>query len=331
MPELSEMMRNPEYIRLYTAIESSGPQRGIIHIEDATDRLFWTKIVNAVCPGRYDIKPYSQPGSEGKRKLEQEYQQLSKEYLVAVDGDYDYLCPDRNEYAAALNANPFVLHTFCYSRESFLHTPEAIESLTDCIYLHKKTNCHTLEALQRFSVKVYDALLVFSWLHNRDQHRFKESDFNESFRLPAGVLLLDDNLAVNEAAFESLSRSVQQYTDTHASFISDRESFAQHQEVLRARGITPENALLFINGHRLLDGVFRPVYEKLIRKSRSIDNEWVETHYPENEKQDRKNQVKNHYKENCNARQLLSRCEAYTTSPFWQRITQKLSEAERTG
>lgn len=331
MSDLSEIMRRAEYVRGYTAIASSGPQKGIIHIEDATDRLFWTKVVNTVCPGRYDIKPFSQPGSEGKRKLEKEYQSLNKEYLVAVDSDYDYLCPDRNEYAAELNANPFVLHTFCYSRESFIHTPEAIESLTDCIYLHEKTECCTLEALQRFSGMVYDALLVFSWLHNQDQQRFKESDFSESFRLPAGVLLLDDDLAVNEVAFESLSRSVQQYTDAHATFISDRESFGQHQEVLRARGITPGNALLFINGHRLLDGVFRPVYEKLIRKSRSTDNEWVETHYPENETQDRKNQVRNHYKENCNARQLLSRCEAYTTSPFWQRITQKLAEAERTG
>jgi len=330
MSDLTDFMSRAEYIRIYTGMESSGPQKGIIHIEDATDRLFWTKVVNTVCPGRYEIKPFSQPGSEGKRKLEQQYQHLNKDYLIAVDSDYDYLCPDKNDYAAELNANPFVLHTFCYSRESFIHTPEAIESLTDCIYLHEKTHSHIQEALRRFSITVYDALLVFSWLHNHEPQRYNESDFNQCLKLPAGVFILNDSLDVNEAAFEVLSQTVQRYTDVHAALISDRESFAHHSDALRSRGVTPESALLFINGHHLLDGIFRPVYERFIRKSKRKDNEWVDNHYPVGENRSRKNQVRSHYEENCRANQLISRCESYTSSPFWQRITQKLTGAERT-
>lgn len=330
MSELSDTMFSTDFVRLYTAIESSGPQKGVIHIEDATDRLFWKKIVNAVCPGRYDIKTFSQPGSEGKRKLEQQYQHLSKDYLIAVDSDYDFLCPNRSEFSAELNANPFVLHTFCYSRESFIHTPESVEELTDCIHLHEKTHSHIQEALRLFSITVYDALLIFSWLNNQDQQRFKESDFNQCFRLPAGVYLLDDSLDVNEPAFESLRQSVKRYTEAHAELISDRESYERHEAAIRERGITPESALLFINGHHLLDGIFRPVYERLIRKSKRNDNEWVKAHYPGNETQPRRNQVRNHYEQNCNVHQLINRCESYTTSPFWQRITQKLTDAERT-
>ena len=330
MSDLTDFMRRSEFIRLYTGMESSGPQKGIIHIEDATDRLFWTKVVNAVCPGRYDIKPFSQPGVEGKRKLEQQYQHLSKDYLIAVDSDYDYLCPDRNKYSAELNVNPFVLHTFYYSKESFIHTPEAVETLTECIYLHEKTHSQIQEALRRFSVTIYDALLIFSWLHNQDQQRFKESDFNQCFKLPDGVLILDHCLEVNESAFESLSQSVQLYTNAHAALITDLDSFARHDDTLRSRGITPESALLFINGHCLMDQIFRPVYEKIIKISRKNDNAWVENHYPGSEARPRKNQVRNHYEDNCRAHQLLNRCESYTTSPFWQRITQKLIGVERT-
>lgn len=330
MPDLTDFMRSAKYIKIYTGMESSGPQKGIIHTEDASDRLFWRKVVNDVCPGRYDVKPFSQGGEAGKRRLEQQYRHLHKDYLIAVDSDYDFLCPDRNEFSSELNANPFVLHTFCYSRESFIHTPENVEELTDCIHLHEKMQSQIQEALRRFSITVYDALRIFSWLHNQDQQRFKESDFNQCFRLPAGVFLLDDSLDINEIAFESLSQSVQRYTDTHAVLINDLEGFERHETALRTKGITSESALLFINGHYLLDSIFRPVYEKLIRKSKRKDNEWVVTHYPVSETQPRMNQVRNHYEQNCNVYQLINRCESYTTSPFWQRITQKLTGAEGT-
>lgn len=330
MSDLTDFMRRPDFIRIYTGIESSGSQKGIIHIEDATDRLFWKKVVNAVCPDRYDIKPYSQPGSEGKRQLEKLYQHLNKDYLIAVDSDYDFLCPDKSEFSAELNANPFILHTFCYSRESFIHTPENVDDLTDCIHLHEKTHSHIQEALRRFSITVYDALLIFSWLHNQNQQQFKESVFNECFRLPDGVYLLDENLEVNETAFNNLSQSVKHYTEVHADLISDKESFERHETAIRERGITPENALLFINGHDLLDGIFRPAYERFISKSRKKDNEWVEANYPVSEVRPRKNQVRNHYEDNCRVQQLLTRCESYAASSFWQKSTQKLARAERT-
>lgn len=135
MSEFSDFLRHSSFIRSYTAI-SSGQEKGIIYVEDATDRTFWEKIVNFVCPGRYEIKPFGSPGVEGKRKLEMEYAHLHKERLVAVDGDFDYSCPARNNYSVHLIQNPFVLHTFYYSRESFINTREAILHLIDSLYLH---------------------------------------------------------------------------------------------------------------------------------------------------------------------------------------------------
>lgn len=325
MADLTEIMHRSEFIKIYTGMESSGTQKGIIHIEDASDRLFWKKVVNTVCPDRYDIKPFSQPGAEGKRRLEKNYSRLHKDYLIAVDSDYDYLCPDRNAYSAEMNANPYVLHTFCYSRESFILTQECITDLTDCIHIREKTHNQINEALQRYSAIIYDALILFSWLHNRDQQRFKESDFNISFRLPEGFYILDDNLQVNEAALDHLRQSAQQYLDNHLHYLDDRISYQQYQDAINARGINPQTALLFINGHYLMDGIFRPIFNMLIKKSRKKDIEWVEKNYPTHEIDNRKRQIRNHYEEHCNAVQLIFHCDSYMPSPFWQKINHKLT------
>lgn len=328
MPDLTDFMRNPQFIRLYTSIESSGPQRGIILIEDASDRFFWEKVVNTVSPGRYDIKPFSQNGAEGKRALEKEYEHLSKDRLVAVDSDYDYLCPEKNAYASALNSNPFVLHTFLYSRESFISTPEAIDFLTGCIHLHVRLENQLIQAVQSYSRIVYDALYLFSWLHNIDPQQYRENIFNNSIRLPIGTRLLDDELNVNDGVLAQLKQSVDLYIHNHRQYIDDEASYGAYQVVLNSRGITPKNAILFTNGHYLLDAVFHPVYMEFISKNKKKDKEWVAANFPDNEVRSRKNQVDNHYKDNCTAKQLIYRCEAYREAPFWQKITQKLRDIE---
>ncbi|HCR2005196.1 DUF4435 domain-containing protein [Enterobacter cloacae] len=328
MSELTDIMRNGEFIRAYTGIESSGSQKGIIYIEDASDRLFWERVVNTVCPNRYDIKPFSRNGAEGKRALEKEYEHLNKDRLVAVDSDYDYLCPSRNAYATALNSNPFVLHTFFYSRESFINTPEAIDSLAGCIHLHERLESQLIQAIQSYSSAIYEALCLFSWLHNRDHQQFREDVFNNSIRLPAGARLLDAELRVNEEALRELNRSADEYLLQHRPYIDDQDSYMQYQETLNQRGINPNNAILFTNGHYLLDSVFRPLYEMFINASRKKDKEWVEANCQQSEIRSRKNQVENHYRDNCGVKQLIHHCEAYREAPFWQRIIQKLSEIE---
>lgn len=326
MADFTDILRSGSFIRGYTGIQSGQPM-GVIYIEDASDRLFWEKIVNRVCPGRYAVKPFSGAGTEGKRKLEKEYQHLHKDRLVGVDSDYDYLCPERNEYSDVLNNSPFVLHTFFYSRESYLHTPEAIEDLTGCIHLHDNINSNIIPALNRYSSIIYEAMLVFSWLHNRDQQQFDEKAFSGSIQLSSGVNILNSDLSLNETAFEGLNESVGHYINHHTQYIDDEESFESHREKLNERGINAENAVLFTNGHNLLDRVFLPIYELFIRNSQRNDIAWVSGNYPAAQIMDRQHQVRNHYKDRCKSATLIHHCESFHASIFWQRIADKLLQA----
>ncbi|MGK4357114.1 DUF4435 domain-containing protein [Enterobacter cloacae] len=327
MSELSELMRSEAFIRIYTGMASSDSQKGIIYIEDASDRIFWELVVNTVCPGKYDVKPYSRGGAQGKRKLEQEYRNLHKYLLVAVDADYDYLCPNRNEHAQTLNCQPYILHTFFYSRESYINSSNAVDSLTRSIHLNVQTEHQISQVLRRYSSIIYDALSLFSWLHDRDSAQFDEHVFNDSIKLNDGLMLLDENLNINEDALEYVTQSVRTYCQQHEQYIDDLDSYREHCASLSTRGITPENAMLFTNGHNLLDHIFYPIYRMYIKKCRANDLNWVAENYPEIQVRDRKRQVSNHYSDNCRAETLVYHCNEYRDDPFWTKITEKLQQA----
>lgn len=328
MSELSDIMRSAEYIRLYTSLASSGVQKGIVYIEDALDRIFWERIFDSVFPNRYEVKPYSQPGAEGKRKLEQEYGNLHRHLLVAVDADYDYLCPERNDFAAVLNNNPFIIHTYFYSKESYIHTSDSIDSLTNSVHLNVQTEHQINQALQFYSGIIYDAFCHFSWLHNRDAQQFPENEFNQSIQLPEGIRVLSDDLTINEEAFAPLRESAENYVNQHVQYINDEIGFANHRDKLSELGLLPNNTLLFTNGHTLLDKIFRPVYDMYLRQCRKNDSDWVVANYPVPQQRSRLNQVRNHYVDNCKASTLIHHCQAYKTGLFWNKIAQKISQIE---
>lgn len=326
MSEMSDIMRSKNYIHIYTSMESCGSQKGIIYVEDVSDRLFWKLVIDTICPERYDIKVFSQQGSCGKRRLEQEYNHLHKDFLVAVDADYDYICPNRNEYSAILNSNPFVLHTFCYSRESYLHTEDAIIYFINSIHLNVNTENCIIQALSIYSEIIFDALCVFTFLHDRDSQEHKENIFNNSIRLQGNKRLLNDDLSINEEAINELRNSVSNYINHCEQFIHSSDDIIRHRDMLSDCGITKNNALLFINGHNLFDGIFSPIYDMYIKLSRKNEMAWVSDNFSEQVARDRKRQVDNHYKDNCKPSTLMYHCREYRNSPFWSKITDKLND-----
>lgn len=325
MNELSDLMRNGDFIKIFTKMESQGAEKGLIYIEDATDRYFWESIIDRALPGRYQIKPYSQPGSEGKRRLEKEYKNLNPFYLVAVDADYDYLCPEKNEYSVTLNNSPFVLHTFLHSKESYVHTHEAITALTNSIHLHTPT-AHQIDlALVRISNEIFEALCLFSFLHNQDSDRFKENTFNASIKKPDGLKILNDDMTVNDEAIRQIGLSAAQYITEHLQYVETSAIYQEHKAKISSKGITPDNAILFTNGHALLDNIFQPLYKEFIKKSKKNDLAYVNDNYPEETTGDRRRAVDNYYKNHCHSSTLINRCNTFLTSPFCLRISEKLT------
>lgn len=328
MSELTDFMRSGAFIKSYTAMQSSGPEKGIIYTEDASDRLFWENVVNKACPGRYDIKPFGSPGSQGKRGLEKEYGHLHQDRLIAVDGDFDYICPRRNEYASHLADNPFVLHTFFYSRECHISTCESLTDIINRIYLHVRSPESISEAILSYSRVIYPALILFSFLHNSDQPVYREDDFSAVIKIPDGACLVNADMTVNEVAIAGVRRNVEEFCSENAHHIEEAgDEYTEHTDTLCRLGVTHDNAYLFTNGHKVLKSLVVPVLQKLSRERQEQDKSWVRDSFSDNSVRDRINQVINYYKTNCNVDFLVSSCEAYKNQEFWRRITEKLKSA----
>ncbi|MEI7239078.1 DUF4435 domain-containing protein [Pectobacterium brasiliense] len=323
MDDFDSIRSSSVFLNTYNVFTSSAPA-GFLYIEDSSDRLFWEGLVNYVCPGRYRVMPYSQGGAEAKRSLEREYINLHQDFIVGVDSDYDYLCSNRNEFAEQLSTNQYVLHTFYYSRESHISSQEAVSNILECFHLHNYPDNQLLVSLDKYAEIIYPALCLFSWLHNIEWQMHPESLFNIAIRLPEGSRLLNEDLTVNENTINGVKKKVDEYIHTYSSQVSDSQGYSSHLEQLLQRGINKGNAHLFTDGHYLLDGILFPILKMVVMAGQNQDKHWVEQNYEGEAIAQRKRQVVNHYKENCNTGTLVFQCTAYHSGAFWQRITEKM-------
>lgn len=323
MDDFDSIRSNRDFLNTYNLFITSVPA-GLLYIEDASDRLFWERLVESVCPGRYRVMPYSQGGAEAKRSLEREYINLHQDFIVGVDSDYDYLCSNRNEFAGQLSINQFVLHTFYYSRESYINSPEAISNILQCFHLHKYPENQLLTALEKYSETIYPALCLFSWLHNVEWQLHPENLFNIAIRLPEGSRLLNKDLTANENAINAVKQKVDEYIHAYSNQVNDPQGYSSHLEQLIQRGINKGNAHLFTDGHYLLDAILFPILKMVVMAGQDQDKAWVENNYEGEAIGQRKRQVVNHYKDNCNTGTLVFQCTAYHSGDFWQRITEKM-------
>lgn len=323
MSSFDSIAKSQQYIKTYNNVLTKKPS-GVLYIEDALDRTFWEALIDTVCPDRYRVLPYSQPGSEGKRSLEKQYATLHPDLIVGVDSDYDYLCPERNGYASELISNPFIIHTFYYSRESHFNTQESINHYLRSIYLHVKVSSQMHDALLAYSNNIFEALCTFAWLHNNDPQAHPEDIFNKVVELPDGVKLLDQNLNVNSVAIESIQKKASDYITQYEPLIGDKNSFREYIESLSHRGINSDTAYLFTEGHYLQDGILIPMLKMVIKHNQAADKDWAEKNYPASCIEDRRNAVLNHYKSDCNSTTLIFNSTAHHAGQVWNRLISKL-------
>ncbi|CAX58632.1 conserved uncharacterized protein [Erwinia billingiae Eb661] len=323
MDDFDTIRSSRNFLNTYNVFTTSEPA-GFLYVEDASDRLFWEGLVKSVCPGRYRVMPYSQGGAEAKRSLEREYVNLHQDFIVGVDSDYDYLCSNRNEFAEKLSTTKYVLHTFYYSRESHINSSEAINHILECFHLHTYPENQLQLSLEKYADTIYPALSLFSWLHNNEPQAHPENLFNIVTHLPDGHRLLNADLTVNENTIIEVKKKVDEYIHTYNKQINDNENYNSHLELLLQRGINKHNAHLFINGHYLLEGILLPILKMVVMAGQNQDKAWVEQNYEGEAIGQRKRQVVNHYKENCNTSTLVFQCTAYHSGFFWQRIAEKM-------
>ncbi|MGG8167805.1 DUF4435 domain-containing protein [Klebsiella aerogenes] len=253
---------NPDYIQGLTQFQSQQLQ-GIMYVESPADVGFWNYLLQRIHPRKFKVLPASQKKSNGKRTLEAGYTELNSMSIVGVDADMDYLCPNRNQFSSILNSSPFVMHTFCYSMESLQCSIEAIEDFTIRLAYEQPIINEAIEAITTFSRMAYDAVVLHSFRHNENPQNHQDGLLWDALKLPGGTNLLKRNLQTNLDKMRIVSQSLEQFCVTYAVVDEERDIFERYRQNLVEKGVVPENAYQFIQGHVLHNNYVFPILKTI--------------------------------------------------------------------
>lgn len=328
MSAFDSLLKSAKYLKAYTK-QQTGKSRGVLYVENPSDRLFWETVIAHFCPEQYSVKAFTLDEAPGKRSLEKEYSKLHPFYIVGVDGDFDYLCPNRHEFANSLNNNPYVIHTFTYSRESVIFSIPSVSDICNRLVFRHKLSNDCITALSEYSKIIFPALSVFSYAHNLNWQGFKEDQFTKAISLPVGEKLLTDDLKTNATALGSVKITSQKYIDSILMAIGDGADVEYCCSTLNERGITPDIAYMFIDGHYLKDNIVKPMLDLLKRKNKTQDINEIKAKYPKERWKQSINEVENHFKDCCHTESLIHNANCYTSGQVWRLIESKFKSINK--
>lgn len=254
MNEFLDYFTNPNYIGGYNAIMSgnvSDKEKGVVYVEDESDVWFWRTLMEVYFPNQYEYKTASKD-KQGKTALRQFYENLNSKVLVARDADYDWICPSQDD----LN-NPYILHTFAYSKESVLIEKKSIDVFFKGISHTHRHNVSMNDVLGQLSVLIFRGLcwLVSQFLKYKSISNINLDEFNKHYHILDKQLILDD-LIFDMDVFGVITENI----DRHLA-ISDND-FHMAKCHLSSYGIDENNAYRFISGH-YLDEFVNKAHEQL--------------------------------------------------------------------
>lgn len=201
--DFNDILKSQKYIQASSKLKC-GIIKKYLYVENPGDRSFWEFITNKVYPNMFEVKVASQDKALGKSTLQADYHKLNPSYLVGIDSDYDYICPERNKYSGYLVENKYILHTFGYSRESLMCCIDAINNIITKAYYREPVVCEIIDAVISYSKTIHYALCVFSYLHNKDVTNNREDEFREAISITNNQSILDDELKVNRMELEKV-------------------------------------------------------------------------------------------------------------------------------
>lgn len=260
MSDFQNYLTNSKFIGAYNANKEGNidaAQKGFVFIEDDSDQAFWEKFINFHFPNQYNVQASikDRPSQRGKRTLEKLYDGANEKVLIAVDCDYDLICPMSNPvYSNFLTNNKFIIHTFGFSRESALLDKDNLHYFFQSIKYTIQHNVDIKCFLNNFSSITFRGLVFFSnELNTGNSLEFIESDFHNCFNI-LGEKIVKDDLSLDENILDIIEHNLCSYF--HQLQYTD-EQIAQAENYLQTLNINCDNAYRYISGHIVYDLIFK--------------------------------------------------------------------------
>ncbi len=275
----------PEYARALAGFESNDKSKlGVIYIENITDKQFWQKIAT-----KHEVKLYSEQGKiiTGKSKL---LQICSPNQLIAIDSDFDYLCPEhRVESIICSEKNDFILQTYAHGIENILFSPDFLHKvLSEKFYLYLDNHSNPIFNLfETLSDIWYSPYKKFLYLLNCQNTDFQHQDWITVIQLNG-----EKNFNISQAYREKVAALDNKLNQS----IDNPNKYNDFCEKLVAKGFSQTNIYAFIRCHDFKDSCVMPMMKEIIRDRQEKEKAYIEKQFADGEIGNRKKEVANFFK-----------------------------------
>ena len=258
---------NPSYSE-NASILTGNPNRVIVEIEDSIDKGFWEDILKEQCPSKdFHFNPYhtvlndDDTGNrvKGKTRILEMADQMNDWHIGCVDSDYDWILSDYCDNGKTINGNKYLLQTYAYSFENLVCLSSTLNDFCQET-TEESTDVDFNDYVQKVSAVIYPLLIWSVYLYSKGSHDFTPTAWHEIL-----ISTLKDTEASLSLIEERVMTRLSELETNHASEIVERDNM---KETLSERkGITEENAYLFVRGHELFDhlvnSILKPIMDGL--------------------------------------------------------------------
>ena len=262
---------NPTFSK-NASILTGNPNRVTVEVEDTIDRDFWSDLLGELCPEKeFHFDPYhtvlnedgsSERTGKGKSQIIKASTDFNTWHIGCVDSDYDWILSDYTEDGKTISSNKFLLQTYAYSIENLMCLSCTLGNL--CYDNTEETTEFDFENhLSRLSKAVYPLLVWSTYLYSKENHSFPPTAWREV------LVNMEKNAEASLAIIEAKAKNeTEELEKNFAGEIANKEDFESSD--ICPKGITEENAYLYVRGHELFDHILNSLLNPIITNLRNL-------------------------------------------------------------
>ncbi|MCP1237696.1 DUF4435 domain-containing protein [Gluconobacter kondonii] len=339
MKNFTEYFTDANYISAYNF-----DGKGIIYIEDENDKRFWTEVIENLARNKYAIKiattkPSATNKSEikvrGKGALTKLYDTLNKTVMVAVDSDFDYICPESSKNAEKLSKNKFIIHTFSYSTESVIFCEKSIKSISEKIKYFIEIDFNINDSLKTISNIIFESFSMFVYLKNKKISLENTKKYNDIFSFSKKGEILDNDYKLSESIIMELIVKSEEKKNKYLKYIEENSLLHEYNiylDKVKSLGLNKDNVYRFIRGHELEEKIVMPILECLKFKilHAEISAIELEEHVNTTTKEETKRKINNFFSNKLDLETIICNDRSFKEDYIFNKIKEKFCNALET-
>lgn len=248
---------NSAYMEAANRLRPKTKKRKIVaYVESYDDIFFWRSVLSefedeqtafeVMLPSRTNL-------NRGKKTalMNRLGESLGTCMIACVDADLDYLLQGHTPSSMRMLSNPYVIHTYAYSIESYQCYAPSLHNVCVMATLNDRNLFNFEEYLKQYSEIIYELFIWLVWLHRRG--RFNEFPLNNFNNIIAVEQL---NIHKPLDALERVRRQVNRKIAWLQQHVKDAKGKLTPLKMeLDTLGVHKDNTYMFIQGHHLMENV----------------------------------------------------------------------------